>query len=56
MASLSCQLLGISLCANLVKVLLIHGRYDRMMAFEVSTVILNHIADLRFVLLNACWH
>jgi pimeloyl-ACP methyl ester carboxylesterase len=26
-------------------VLLIHGRYDRMVAFEVSIAILNHIAD-----------
>jgi 2-hydroxy-6-oxonona-2,4-dienedioate hydrolase len=33
-------------------VLLIHGRYDRMVAFGVSIVILNHIADSRLVLLN----
>jgi pimeloyl-ACP methyl ester carboxylesterase len=33
-------------------VLLIHGRYDRMVAFEVSIAILNHIADSRLVLLN----
>jgi 2-hydroxy-6-oxonona-2,4-dienedioate hydrolase len=26
-------------------ILLIHGRYDRMMPFEVSIAILNHIAD-----------
>jgi hypothetical protein len=26
-------------------VLLIHRRYDRMVAFEVSIAILNHIAD-----------
>ena len=26
-------------------VLLIHGRYDRMVPFEVSIAILNHIAD-----------
>jgi pimeloyl-ACP methyl ester carboxylesterase len=37
-------------------VLLIHGRYDRMVAFEVSIAILNHIADSRVVLLNACGH
>ena len=33
-------------------VLLIHGRYDRMVAFEVSIAILNHIA--RLVLLSNC--
>jgi 2-hydroxy-6-oxonona-2,4-dienedioate hydrolase len=33
-------------------VLLIHGRYDRMVPFEVSIAILNHIADSRLVLLN----
>ena len=37
-------------------VLLIHGRYDRMVPFEVSIAILNHIADLRLVLLNNCGH
>jgi len=37
-------------------VLLIHGRYDRMVAFEVSIAILNHIADSRVVLLNSCGH
>jgi pimeloyl-ACP methyl ester carboxylesterase len=37
-------------------VLLIHGRYDRMVAFEVSIAILNHIADSRVVLLNNCGH
>jgi 2-hydroxy-6-oxonona-2,4-dienedioate hydrolase len=26
-------------------VLLVHGRYDGMVAFEVSIAILNHIAD-----------
>ena len=36
--------------------LLIHGRYDRMVAFEVSIAILNHIADSRLVLLNNCGH
>jgi 2-hydroxy-6-oxonona-2,4-dienedioate hydrolase len=35
---------------------LIHGRYDRMVAFEVSIAILNHIADSRLVLLNNCGH
>jgi len=37
-------------------VLLIHGRYDRMVAFEVSLAILNHVADSRVVLLNDCGH
>jgi pimeloyl-ACP methyl ester carboxylesterase len=37
-------------------VLLIHGRYDRMVAFEVSIAILNHVADSRLVLLNRCGH
>ncbi len=36
--------------------LLIHGRYDRMVPFEVSIAILNHIADSRLVLLNNCGH
>ena len=35
-------------------VLLIHGRYDRMVAFEVSIAILNHIADARLELPNNC--
>jgi pimeloyl-ACP methyl ester carboxylesterase len=35
-------------------VLLIHGRYDRMVPFEVSIAIVNHIADSRLVLLNNC--
>ena len=34
--------------------LLIHGRYDRMVALEISIAILNHIADSRLVLLNNC--
>ena len=37
-------------------VLLIHGRYDRMVPFEVSVAILNHIADSRLVLFNNCGH
>jgi 2-hydroxy-6-oxonona-2,4-dienedioate hydrolase len=37
-------------------VLPIHGRYDRMGAFEVSIAIPNHIADPRFVLFNNCGH
>ena len=37
-------------------VLLIHGRYDQMVAFEVSIAILNHIADWHLVLLNNCRH
>jgi 2-hydroxy-6-oxonona-2,4-dienedioate hydrolase len=35
-------------------VLLIHGRYDRMVPFEVSIAILSHIADSRLELLNNC--
>src|SRR5271170_7807725 len=31
-----------------------HGRYDRMVPFEVSIAILDHIADSRLVLLNNC--
>jgi len=37
-------------------VLLIRRRYDRIVAFEVSIAILNHIADSRLVLLNNCGH
>jgi pimeloyl-ACP methyl ester carboxylesterase len=37
-------------------VLLIHGRYDGMVPFEVSIAILNHIADSRLVLLSNCGH
>ena len=37
-------------------VLLIHWRYDRMVAFEVSIAILNHIADWHLVLFNNCGH
>jgi len=44
------------LAAIRAPVLLIHGRYDRMVAFEVSIAILNHIADSRLVLLNGCGH
>ena len=35
---------------------LIHGRYERIVPFEVSIAILNHIADSRLVLLNNCGH
>jgi 2-hydroxymuconate-semialdehyde hydrolase len=35
---------------------LIHGRYDRVVPFEVSIAVLNNIADLRLVLLNNCGH
>ncbi len=38
------------------RVLLIHGRYDRMVPFEVSIAIINHIADWHLVLLNNCGH
>ena len=44
------------LAAIRAPVLLIHGRYDRMVAFEVSLAILNHVADSRLVLLNNCGH
>ena len=37
-------------------VLLIHGRYDRMVAFEVSIAIVNYITDSRLILLNNCCH
>jgi 2-hydroxy-6-oxonona-2,4-dienedioate hydrolase len=37
-------------------VLLIHGRYDRVVPFGVSIAILNHIADSRLVLLNKSGH
>jgi pimeloyl-ACP methyl ester carboxylesterase len=36
--------------------MLIHGRYDRMVPFEVSLNILNHVANSRLVLLNNCGH
>jgi 2-hydroxy-6-oxonona-2,4-dienedioate hydrolase len=44
------------LAAIRAPVLLIHGRYDRMVAFEISIAILNHIEDSRVVLLNNCGH
>jgi pimeloyl-ACP methyl ester carboxylesterase len=34
------------------RVLLIRGRYDRMVPVEVSIAFLNHIADSRLVLLH----
>ena len=37
-------------------VLLIHGRYERIVPFEVSIAILNHIAGSRLVLLNDSGH
>src|SRR5215472_13963264 len=37
-------------------ILLIHGRYDGMVPFEVSIAILNHAAGSRLVLLNNCRH
>jgi pimeloyl-ACP methyl ester carboxylesterase len=39
-----------------VPTMLIHGRYDRMVPFEVSLNILNHVANSRLVLLNNCGH
>jgi 2-hydroxy-6-oxonona-2,4-dienedioate hydrolase len=33
-----------------------HGRYDRMVPFEVSIAILNHIADSRLALLKSWGH
>ena len=47
---------GLDLADIKAPVLLIHGRYDRMVPFEVSIAILNHIADSRLVLLNNCGH
>ena len=44
------------LAAIRAPVLLIHGRYDRMVAFEISIAILNHIENSRVVLLNNCGH
>src|SRR6266851_4766703 len=44
------------LAAIRAPVLLIHGRYDRMVAFEMSIAILNHVTDSRVVLLNNCGH
>jgi hypothetical protein len=35
-------------------VLLIQGRYDRMVAFEISIAFLNHIADWHLVFLKNC--
>jgi 2-hydroxy-6-oxonona-2,4-dienedioate hydrolase len=44
-------------CAGIqAPVLLIHGRYGRMVAFEVSIAILDHIADWHLVLLNNFGH
>jgi 2-hydroxy-6-oxonona-2,4-dienedioate hydrolase len=37
-------------------VLLIHGRYDPLVALEVSIAILNDIADWHLVLLSNCGH
>ena len=36
--------------------LLVHGRYDRMVPFEVSINILNHLRETELVLLNRCGH
>jgi 2-hydroxy-6-oxonona-2,4-dienedioate hydrolase len=38
------------------RVLLIRGRYDRIVALEVSIAILNYITDSRLILLNNCGH
>jgi pimeloyl-ACP methyl ester carboxylesterase len=38
--------------ASRAPVLLIHGRYERIVPFKVSIAILNHIADARLALLN----
>ena len=48
--------LPISLAGIQAPVLLIHGRCDRMVAFEVSIAILNHIADWHLVLLKNRGH
>lgn len=34
----------------------VHGRYDRMVPFEVSINMVNHIEDSRMLLLNRCGH
>jgi pimeloyl-ACP methyl ester carboxylesterase len=36
--------------------LILHGRYDRMVALEVSIAALNHIDNTRMVILNHCGH
>ena len=36
--------------------LIIHGRYDRMVALEVSIQALAHIDDSRLVVINHCGH
>jgi pimeloyl-ACP methyl ester carboxylesterase len=35
---------------------LIHGRYDRMVRFEVSIAILDHIAEKHLAPFNNCGH
>jgi pimeloyl-ACP methyl ester carboxylesterase len=42
--------------ARKAPVLLIHGRYGRMVQFEVSIAILNHVADWHLVRLNNSGH
>ena len=37
-------------------ILVIHRQYGRMVPFEVSITILNHIANSSVVLLNNCGH
>ncbi len=36
--------------------LMVHGRYDRMVSFEVSINMLNHIPDSRLLVFNNCGH
>ena len=36
--------------------LVLHGRYDRMVALEVSIAAFNHIDDTRLIVLNHCGH
>ena len=43
-----------NLAGTQAPVLLIHGRSDQMVPFEVSIAIINHIADWHLVLLNNC--
>ena len=56
LATLNKSMAKFDLAGIQAPVLLIHGRYDRMVAFEVSIAILNHIENSRLVLLNNCGH
>ena len=47
---------GLDLAGIRAPVLLLRRPYNRMVPFEVSNAILNHITDWRLVLLNNCGH